>query len=76
MHIATNHSLINSHSAAPRSDASGGGLAAWIANAARRWRERATERRELAQMDERALRDARLTRWDVEQQISRPFWRG
>lgn len=40
------------------------------------WQRRARERRELAQLSERDLRDLRLTSVDVWHEISRPFWRG
>ncbi len=73
MHIAAHHQLTNSQvsTVAPTT-----GIAGWLASALQRWRERDAERRELALMDDRALRDARLTRWEVEQELARPFWRG
>jgi uncharacterized protein YjiS (DUF1127 family) len=43
---------------------------------AARWRERALDRRSLATMTDRDLRDAGLTRFAVERELSRPFWRG
>ena len=52
------------------------GVASWIDRAYGRWQQRAAEQRELAAMTERDLRDARLTRWDVEQEMAKPFWRG
>ena len=39
------------------------------------WRARLRDRRELAALDERDLRDARLSRWDVERELAKPFWR-
>ncbi|GAN77717.1 DUF1127 domain-containing protein [Acidisphaera rubrifaciens] len=39
------------------------------------WRTRLRDRRELATLDDRDLRDARLTRWDVERELAKPFWR-
>jgi uncharacterized protein YjiS (DUF1127 family) len=73
MHVAAHHTLTNSQFS---STAPAGGVAGWLASAFHRWRERAADRRELALMDDRALRDARLTRWEVELEMSRPFWRG
>ncbi len=73
MHIATHHTLTNSQLSTPDRTT---GVAAWLAGVLQGWRDRAEERRELALMDDRALRDARLTRWDVRQEMARPFWRG
>jgi uncharacterized protein YjiS (DUF1127 family) len=40
------------------------------------WRNRARQRRHLAELDDRLLRDIGLSRVEVEHEISRPFWRG
>jgi uncharacterized protein YjiS (DUF1127 family) len=39
------------------------------------WQARIDERRELACVDERLLKDAGITRADVMQEASKPFWR-
>lgn len=39
------------------------------------WQARIDERRELAGIDERLLKDAGITRADVMQEASKPFWR-
>ena len=39
------------------------------------WCARAQERRMLLQLDERMLKDIGLTRVDVAQEASKPFWR-
>lgn len=39
-----------------------------------RWFTLARERRQLAQLDERALHDIGLSRVDAEQEARRPFW--
>jgi uncharacterized protein YjiS (DUF1127 family) len=39
------------------------------------WRRRLRERRELAAMDDRGLRDIGLTRYDAYCEASKPFWR-
>jgi uncharacterized protein YjiS (DUF1127 family) len=41
----------------------------------RLWRERAHQRRALAMLDDRLLRDIGLTRFDVANEIRKPFWR-
>ena len=38
------------------------------------WQERARQRYQLQQMDERALRDIGLSRADVQAECSKPFW--
>jgi uncharacterized protein YjiS (DUF1127 family) len=40
-----------------------------------KWRQRILERRLLASLDDRALGDIRLSRYDVERETSKPFWR-
>jgi uncharacterized protein YjiS (DUF1127 family) len=42
----------------------------------RLWRSRIRERQAFPVLDERALRDLRLSRWDVERELAKPFWRG
>lgn len=42
----------------------------------RLWRKRIRERHAFAVLDERDLRDMRLSRWDVERELAKPFWRG
>lgn len=39
------------------------------------WRSRVQERRALSFIEERELRDLRLSRWDVERELAKPFWR-
>lgn len=41
----------------------------------RRWRRRRRDRRELARLDERTLKDIGLTRADAEFLVNKPFWR-
>ena len=39
------------------------------------WRRRSRDRRELAAMSDRSLRDIGLTRYDATYEASKPFWR-
>ncbi len=39
------------------------------------WADRARQRRHLAGLDDRLLRDIGISRVEVEAEISRPFWR-
>jgi uncharacterized protein YjiS (DUF1127 family) len=41
----------------------------------REWRRRSRDRRALAAMSDRALRDIGLTRYDAAYEASKPFWR-
>lgn len=46
-----------------------------IAGLLRAWRQRIRERDAMATLTERDLRDARLTRADVQAEMCKPFWR-
>jgi len=39
------------------------------------WSKRAEERKQLATVDERLLKDMGITRYQADQEISKPFWR-
>jgi uncharacterized protein YjiS (DUF1127 family) len=39
------------------------------------WQERVHQRRHLLELDERLLRDIGLSRYDVEREAAKPFWR-
>ena len=47
-----------------------------VARMLRIWRSRIRERRRFPFPDERELRDLRMSRWDVERELAKPFWRG
>ena len=40
------------------------------------WRQRARDRAELAQLNDRDLRDARISRAALYDELAKPFWRG
>ena len=42
----------------------------------RLWRSRFNDRRGFPVLDERELRDLGLSRWDIECELAKPFWRG
>ena len=52
-----------------------GAAARGVATTLQQWRQRRRSRRELARLDDRALRDIGLTRGDAEFLINKPFWR-
>jgi len=57
------------------SRASVGGAFAAVAGVIGTWRERARERRELALLDARSLRDLGLNPGNVKYEANKPFWR-
>jgi uncharacterized protein YjiS (DUF1127 family) len=51
---------------------------AWLGTAIailKLWHERGRQRRALAALDERFLRDLGITRYDAEMESNKPFWR-
>ena len=50
--------------------------AGWLGRVLGTWRERVRERREYAKLDRRDLLDLGLSRWQVEGEMAKPFWRG
>jgi uncharacterized protein YjiS (DUF1127 family) len=53
-----------------------GGIAASIARTVGLWRARLRDRQAFATLDHRDLRDLRLSQWEVERELAKPFWRG
>ena len=51
------------------------GLVARGVDALLSWTDRTRQRRHLAELDDRLLRDIGISRADVEAEVSRPFWR-
>ena len=52
------------------------GLAESIGRLVRLWRARTRERRAFVSFDDRDLRDTGMSRWELEHELSKPFWRG
>jgi uncharacterized protein YjiS (DUF1127 family) len=52
------------------------GLTSWLGRLLGTWRRRIRERQAFARLDYRELRDIGLSRWDVERELAKPFWRG
>jgi uncharacterized protein YjiS (DUF1127 family) len=42
----------------------------------RLWRSRIRERRAFVSFDDRDLHDIGVSRWDLERELARPFWKG
>jgi uncharacterized protein YjiS (DUF1127 family) len=51
-----------------------GALAGKLGRQLKRWYQLAEQRRQLAMLDETALKDLGLSRGDVMQEVERPFW--
>jgi uncharacterized protein YjiS (DUF1127 family) len=49
-------------------------FAANVFTTALEWQERARQRRRLAELDDRMLKDIGLTRADVSREVEKPFW--
>jgi uncharacterized protein YjiS (DUF1127 family) len=74
---ATTHSTLTgfqakSHSASGHRVGIGGRIGALFGT----WRQRIRERDAFAHLDERDLRDLGLSKWEVETELAKPFWRG
>jgi uncharacterized protein YjiS (DUF1127 family) len=67
MPVATHQQLINYQPVA---------LGAWLVRTLRLWGSRRRERHSFSTIDERELRDFGLSRWEVERELAKPFWRG
>jgi uncharacterized protein YjiS (DUF1127 family) len=52
------------------------GMLSSLARTLRLWRSRIRDRNAYPLLDERDLRDLRVSRWDVERELAKPFWRG
>jgi uncharacterized protein YjiS (DUF1127 family) len=50
-------------------------VAAWIGGTFRLWRSRIRDRHVFDYADDHELSELGLSRWDVEREIARPFWR-
>lgn len=51
------------------------GLLVLVVQAVLGWQARARERRHLATLDDRLLKDMGLSRADVNREVDKPFWR-
>ena len=51
------------------------GLVARVVDLMLTWSDRMRQRRHLAELDDRLLQDIGVSRADIENEISRPFWR-
>ena len=76
MPIAVHQPMINYQPDRLSLTTRGAALADRIGRTLRLWRSRLRERRAFPLLEERDLRDLRVTRWELEQELRKPFWRG
>jgi len=76
MATAAHHPLTNYQPLGLQTTAPPHGPAAWFGRTIALWRARIRERHAFDSIDERELRDLGLSRWDVERELSKPFWVG
>lgn len=58
-----------------KSTAPANGFIARIRRTVRRWRDRSEERKALAQLTDRELRDFGMSHWEAVHEAAKPFWR-
>jgi uncharacterized protein YjiS (DUF1127 family) len=68
--------MTNYHSDRPTLAARAVAVAGSISRLLRLWRARIRERQAFPLLDERDLQDMRMSRWELEHELSKPFWRG
>ncbi len=76
MAFAANHSLTDCQGAYHPSVAHRAGWAERVGRKIALWGSRIRERRSLASFDTRDLHDLGVSRWELERELMKPFWRG
>ena len=76
MHIAVHHPMINYRSDRAARGVSGAAVVKSLGRMLGLWRSRARERHAFQALEDRDLRDLGLSRYDVERELAKPFWRG
>jgi uncharacterized protein YjiS (DUF1127 family) len=75
MSVITHDILPASASGSRASTSHPAAMAGWLGRLIGTWRARIRERQAFARLDNRDLRDLGLSRWEVESQVAKPFWR-
>jgi uncharacterized protein YjiS (DUF1127 family) len=68
--------MINSHFARPSLVGRVSAAADRLSRTLRLWRSRIRERQAFPVIDDRDLRDLGVSRWEVDRELAKPFWRG
>ncbi len=74
MYVAAHHSMINCQADQPAVTSLR--VLGSLVRTLRLWGSRIRERNAFPLLGERELRDLRVSRWDVERELAKPFWRG
>ena len=74
MSATTQDTLSDSRSLRRPSTARPAGIVASIVRLVETWRTRIRDRQALASLDYRDLRDLRLSQWEIEREMAKPFW--
>jgi len=75
MPVAVHHPMINYQPDRLSLTARGVALADRIGRTLRLWRSRIRERQAFPILGDRDLHDLRVTRWELENELRKPFWR-
>lgn len=75
MIIAALHPLVNHQPIRRSSDTNRASVTASVGKTIRLWRSRIRERHAARSFDYRDLQDLGMSKWDVERELSKPFWR-
>jgi uncharacterized protein YjiS (DUF1127 family) len=76
MAFAANRSLTDCQGACYPSLAHRAGWVERLGRQIRLWSSRIRERRTFASFDNRDLHDLGMSRWELERELMKPFWRG
>jgi uncharacterized protein YjiS (DUF1127 family) len=76
MTAATHDMLTGSHECLRAPAARQGGIAARIGRTLDLWRARIRDREAFAALNDRDLHELHLSRWEVQRELAKPFWRG
>jgi uncharacterized protein YjiS (DUF1127 family) len=76
MYVVAHDPLINCQARRPTLAARATAAAKAVAGKVDVWRARLRERHAFSLIDERDLRDLGLSRYDVQRELAKPFWRG
>jgi uncharacterized protein YjiS (DUF1127 family) len=75
MNVTTHDTMAESRTLRHPPSTNHGGLAASVVHAIDVWRARIRDRQTFATLDRRDLLDLNLSRWEVERELAKPFWR-
>jgi uncharacterized protein YjiS (DUF1127 family) len=75
MSVTTHNALTQCQANAGQTGHARFGVVAWAGDLFGTWRRRIQERDAFAHLDQRDLHDMGLSRWEVETELAKPFWR-